>query len=517
MAVASPISIGVKQPIPDTCDPYSMFLGILKRAATLTPQPNMDLLAKFSKFVTEQILPQFEPLDSAANTSVPFWLDKTPYTLLRRMELQEKFSNITCKFDPKHYKVKCFIKAESYNEYKYPRGIYSRTDEYKTCVGPIFKLIEEVVFKHKVFIKKIPILERPSYLKEMLEQEGLSYLLSDFKAFESHFIPIMMACCEYLLYAHMVQNLPDGPDFLRLIREAMMGENECIFRYFTMYILGTRMSGEMNTSLGNGFFNWCLMMFIHFLKGLPPPEMAVEGDDGVTATIQGAVVADDFKQMGMSVEMNEVDKISETSFCGMVYDPDELITITSPIAYMVDFFWLDGKYVGASERKKWILLRTKALSALYQYPHCPIIHSMARYVVRMSEWVGEVDLRIFDTFKREAFLKNKEYYYNVFLLKNPTKKNINTKFLIEKLYNIPVEHQNKIDNYFDNLNVVITEIPDWIYSDFVHPHWVHYFDKYSEYINVKNPDDINYSPKTYDVLCDYDDLLPENFSDEYLV
>ncbi len=110
----------------------------------------------------------FDPLPPGLDMSVATWLSNTDYSLQRRVELQKIWDENDGIVSEQHKVVKGHIKDETYMDYKHARGINSREDVFKCAVGPCFKHIESVVYRHPAFIKHVPTKDRPSYIQSML-------------------------------------------------------------------------------------------------------------------------------------------------------------------------------------------------------------------------------------------------------------------------------------------------------------------------------------------------------------
>jgi hypothetical protein len=133
------------------------------------------------------------------------------------------------------------------------------------------------------------------------------------------------------------------------------------------------MSGDMNTSLGNGFSNLMLWKFMCF-KSKIKSEGFVEGDDGIFA-ISGSKLPDlsIAKRLGFALKLQTFDDPSKASFCGNVYADNIL---REPHDFLANFGW-SSSCIGAGVKVRRQLLRAKALSAKYETPHCPIVGALA--------------------------------------------------------------------------------------------------------------------------------------------
>lgn len=482
---------GVAQPHVDPGDRSTVEAGVRKRALCEPPKPNRTLLRRLTKFVNSWCKKNLVPIRFDSDTSVKAWLEKTNYPQTRKEELLRLWTDCNGHLRKKDFVVKSFVKAETYPEYKHARGINSRTDVFKCAVGPIFKLIEEEVFKHKSFIKKIPIAERPKYIANMLSRVGARFGTADFTAFESHFTRLIMKAIEIPMYSYMTQFLPDAKEFMGLVNNVIAGKNVCQYKFFDVIVEAKRMSGEMNTSLGNGFTNLMLILFTYSEVG-ENVECVVEGDDSLVSFMNAHPSIDDFRRLGFTIKMEISDAFEDASFCGLIFDPVDLINITDPMDALSSFGWASKFYVGAKSSRILTLLRCKALSYAHQYPGCPIIQSLSHYALRCTR---SYDVRKFIDNDRGINNWERDNLRMLIgpdgkILKVPYKQvPLNTRHLMERKFGIDVPTQLKIERYLDTLNCLqvlagpLLELDFGLYHD--------YFSRYSS-LTFRNDPDIDY-------------------------
>jgi hypothetical protein len=120
------------------------------------------------------------------------------------------------------------------------------------------KSIENVLFKYKAFIKHVPIPDRPKYIDDLIGRHGAKYIATDYTSFESSFVSEVMQVCEKQLYTYMA---PTRRKQVLQFMDIIGGINICKFKTCKTTIRGKRMSGEMNTSVANGFTNLMLMEY----------------------------------------------------------------------------------------------------------------------------------------------------------------------------------------------------------------------------------------------------------------
>jgi hypothetical protein len=264
--------------------------------------------------------------------------------------------------------------------------INSRSDEFKVFSGPAFKAIENELYKHSYFVKHTPVPERPA-LVASLKQAGRVYYISDYAAFESHMTKEFLQLCECQLYRHC---LADYPELAEIICRTLEGTNVIRTRSgYRARCIGRRMSGEMCTSLGNGFTNLMLTLFLCEEKGYEYDGF-VEGDDAVFAlhhpTLEPRLTAADYANLGFSIKLKQVPDPCYGSFCGLVCGESGQI-IRDPLRFCQKFGWTTS-FLHAGPAIMDQLLRAKALSAVYESPHCPIVSVLAREALRFTDGVN---------------------------------------------------------------------------------------------------------------------------------
>jgi len=410
---------------------------------------------------------EFGQIPPGYDFSVPTWLDKTSsYTSEQKQQFLQLLQDEP-QLKRKHFECKCFCKAETYPEIKPLRPIKSRSDRFKIEVGPGFQAINENLFIHECFVKKIPINERPHYLRELVSFMGFEIDCTDFSKFESHFIRVIMHIIEFTFYSYTLFKTSIHDYFMQICYDVLASDKQTfVYKYFTSSFSATRASGEMCTSSGNGFSNFCLYKFVCRLKGATYAKGGFEGDDGETCTkpSQSRPTTQDYLELGWFCKLNSVKNFSEASFCGMVADEHELINVCDIYKAVAEFGWTSETYAFSSQDVHLSLLRAKGYSMVYQYSGCPILDSLGHYALRVTHTsrIEELmNLKIqnqyfMDPYKREILLQA--------ILKGIPERKMpgpRTRELVERLYGISVSQQIRMENYLDNKND-LQPIPDWL-------------------------------------------------------
>jgi len=447
---------------------------------------------KFRQFVAKWLENNMTPLAFDTDVSFDTWLEKTPYTLARKQELRIKFADSNLHLGDvipnKFLKVKSFVKDEHYPEYKHARAINSRDDVFKCLVGPIYQAISEVLFSKSWFIKKIPIADRPQYIIDLLHRVGAWYLISDYTSFEAHFTKALMKDCEMQLAKYMSKDLPEGFEWCKLIERAKTGKNRINFKNFSMQVEAKRMSGEMDTSLSNGFSNLMFMLFLMAESGASDVSGVIEGDDGLFVATGPTPDTQMFTDFGLSIKLGKVEDLNYASFCGMVFDLKDKTNVTDPIEVLVEFGWTTQRYARSRKGVHMCLLRSKALSLAYQYPSCPILSKLAYKYCQLtasydsSSFLESQGTAMTNLYEIELLRKAHYYFDKNKLLEAPGS---GTRLLVEKLYNVSVSDQLLIEAYIDDI-VDLSPIDCPILEKYIPMVWRDYYDRFVIKLNYKS-------------------------------
>lgn len=396
--------LGVTWPVPDMDSEANQVLGMKQRVFVRHPLPDPELAAEFVAFAERDIKERFAQLPADHDMSVETWLMKGKkkwpgYKYRTYVEAYEQYTDWFEMMEGKRGAlmqqncIKAFLKDESYNKYKPPRGIYARTVGFKILFGPVFSAMEDVIFHDQEFIKHVPASERAAFLAAKLEG-GHTFLVTDYSRFESQFRPWLMQATTGFAIEHILEHLPHAEPFLRMFKEVLTGVNVIEFTSVLALLAGRRMSGEMDTSLSNGLANSTIMRFAAH-KHNATFKAVFEGDDGLLSWFgkQVPTVAW-FERLGLCIKLDVVESWAEASFCGVVVDVDSLVVTTDPVAAIADFGWLSSKKYGAfGVNKCRILYRARALSMLHQYPGCPVLQAFAKMVLRETRDIGDHGVR----------------------------------------------------------------------------------------------------------------------------
>lgn len=415
----------------DNRDPATMVAGLRQRLVRVPPTPNRPVLLRFRSFVKDWVLRNIKPVEKM---DLEEWLDSTNYNELRKKQLRDAYHE--CKGHPNHKqrrRIKTHVKREDYPEYKHARTINSRSDHFKVYSGPFFKPLENELYQHREFVKHMTPSERAKRIESM-RGTNMHIYQSDFTAYESHFTREVQEACEMILYQHAFIKYPQ--DFTTL-RRTLTGTNVLATRQgVRAKVSARRMSGEMNTSLGNGFTNFMLAKFLCAEKHAKCFDMVVEGDDAIICT-DVVLTAADYAQLGFTIKLQEVKDIKNASFCGLIFaNADEVIK--DPLRFFQHFGWTES-HLTAGFKYHMGLLHAKALSALHELPQCPIIGAAARYAV---QYTAKYPAIFTDAYQKRLYDKE---WVNV-----PLSPSYATRVLFHSLFHIDIDSQIQIERDLAN-------------------------------------------------------------------
>lgn len=363
----------------DVRDDYTLECSFKKRLLRDIPEPEPYALEHFGRFVGRWLVAN---VPKATLMSFDDWIATAPYTQEKKNEFVSVHESLrggrpTLK---QCQDVLAFGKTESYPSWKHARMINSRSNFFKVWSGPLFKSIENVVYSLPWFIKHVPVADRARHVVS-IKKANCFYYCTDYTAFESHFTPEFLTVCECQLYQWCLDYSSDS----KFLCSVIAGKNKMHTRTgVKATVYGRRMSGDMCTSLGNGFTNLMLMLYAVYCN-CGTCEGFVEGDDGIFASTT-IVDASDFQRLGFSIKIERVLDPCRSAFCGLVFAESGQI-VRNPFKFLQTFGWTSSFLKGKRSLMDQ-LLRAKALSAIYECPQCPVVGAVARFA--LARTVGVV-------------------------------------------------------------------------------------------------------------------------------
>lgn len=428
----------------DSNDPQTLEFAFRKRLFRDVPDASKEELGLLANYV-DDFLHKYVPVVTPMDFEV--WLNTTSYNEARKAELRDAHNLLRGAPPSKRQcsHIDTFPKLEPYEEFKHARMINSRCDAFKVFSGPCFKAIENVIYDLPWFMKHVPHDEKAARVADLI-RSGSHYYQTDFTAFESHFTMDVMKALEIRLYEHCLSGFKDTS----VLTSALLGRNKMRTRTgLRATCVARRMSGDMCTSLGNGFTNLMLALFIVESKKNGKLRGFVEGDDGLFSTTV-PLTTSDYESLGFTIKIEEVANPCEASFCGLVFASSGEI-VRDPVRFLNRFGWTSS-FINAGPLVMDELLRAKALSAAYETPQCPIVGVIARHAIHLTTGVTP-------RFTEDGYHERVPVDFQVPQFAPST----DTRLLFEHLYGVSVQNQLTAEAQILNGNL------DCL-LDLLHPH-----------------------------------------------
>jgi hypothetical protein len=226
------------------------------------------------------------------------------------------------------------------------------------------------------------------------------------------------------------------------------------------------MSGDMCTSLGNGFTNLMLWLFLANTLGLVA-DGVVEGDDGLFVCRcafgsnrgRSVVLAPEtFEQLGFRAKLKFAGNVGEAGFCKLFFD-DAGNTVADPAPILCGVGWTHSPLLRSGPIIMEQLLRAKGYSLLALFPNCPILTSFGRMIIRCVgdgklRWDGEGGHADWWTFTSVLMNTNVNSINAKDMLKKACTIALSSRILMQKLFNVSVESQLELEAYFDHMTKI---------------------------------------------------------------
>lgn len=345
------------------------------------------------------------------------------------------------------YVATTFGKKEFLSMYKPTRLINPLSDKTKFVFGPIFKSIEEEVYKLPMFVKHIPRKDLAEYIANKLSGD---VYVTDYTSFESLFVNDIIDI-EWQWYSYLLKNYPYER---RLVHDFLFRRNKYKRAGLSASTMCRRLSGSMNTSLGNCIANYVITTYLCKLSGFHLTNCVFEGDDGVICGSGKAPSSDLAAQCGLLLKI-ERRTVRNSSFCGMIFDPSSLQMIKDPLHTMLRFGWTLSNRMWMKDCRP--LLVAKAYSLLYELPACPVLSEMARTVVRKVK----VDPIFDDDYWTQTILRRDKHDQLDMFIETPTRE------LFSSEFGVPIDMQLRLEEYFrkwDGLAPLKGPLFEWLFE-----------------------------------------------------
>lgn len=463
MPMSRTLLSGLAVAVPPAADGYdTALMGAFKRTMALPPKVDNQWISELYEFTQEFIKSNFQKVTPDWDK----WYSEVNQPLWRKLEYlkghEDYLSNKmhldlmasvygTDKYKPdKEFErvIQCtrFTKKEFYEEVKTPRNIHPRSLTYMSIVGPAYHEISKQVFSLPQFIKKIPVAQRARYISKLC-RDGGRCISTDYSSFECSFTRQIQETIEMQLYDYCLGSDKNMFNWCH----AQCVESNIKGKHFDVAMDTCRMSGEMCTSLGNGFSNFMLMKFMAHKLNIHDMDGVVEGDDGLFVYTGPIIDPLYFHKLGFNIKLINT-PLEEASFCGNVFDMRDGINVTEPL-YTMASAGFSFSAVGAGKNNIKVLTAAKAMSMICEYPQCPIIHSLAKRMLRTTKWSIDQMRRHVLTYvnnSRNLSMWDRENITeSIYAKLTAPPPPIRTRVLFEKLYGIPVYTQIVLEQELD--------------------------------------------------------------------
>lgn len=463
-----------------------------KRVGSATPPLDRSRIRRLRVFVRKWIKSHLDPLAATTDVSHSTWAEESSLPRWKVDAYIEALRENHWHVEPSDAIADGFLKDEDYLEVKAGRLIHSRRARFKAAVGPIFHQIEKSVFSQlsRYFVKYLPVCDRPRRMKQM-EKAGSIYVGTDYSKFEATITRELMSAVELQLYSYMVGNLSDvaKSQFLGLLH-CLSGVNHMRYKEAKAKVPATRMSGDMCTSLGNGFTNLMVFLFVCKEKGLDIEHLdgVVEGDDGLFVMSQDILSPHDFESLGLLIKIVKNTDIGRTGFCSLYFDTQDLENVADPAELLAKFGWTRSCRMHCRPDKLKELLRAKAFSLAYELPGCPVAGALARMALRLTRGHRVV----FDTpdgspsYWASQCLQGQTELTPEIDRRLQAPISMRTRHLVEDLFGVSVPLQIQIEETLDNM----TSIEPLDFKDLRVPDsWK---DDWDNYVACRGPGEVSF-------------------------
>lgn len=374
--------------------------GFLKR---MCPQCkiNKDALVQLNEtvdeYISERNLRPLPKIEISHDNLDQLWLNDSKYTRRQKQRFHAILENYLQTKDTTHlFDIGSFIKKETYSEHKESRTISAPSNLAKCLTALVIKPIENMIYNEH-YIKH----HKREEIIDMVNKIRKHPILyeTDYTSFEGTIsVPIMQAV-ELKIFKYLLQN---NMELYNIIERIDISPTKYEFTKDTYAIMsGSRKSGCLWTSLGNGITNEMLMRLLAKVNQVDL-EYLVEGDDGLIgceATLDFTVLA----KLGFVVKASPCSDINELSFCGMIFSRQDCLTCKIQDVINTFGYTFDSAYINHKVQMRRLgLLKAKALSYYYMYPHTPIVSELSYWIITSLKDV-KVRREYYDWWEYETF------------------------------------------------------------------------------------------------------------------
>jgi len=455
----------------DNKDGEFILLGATKRAAFRPPPVEKTLQEEFRAFVKEEIKKIFTPIVEESWDPFEEWLSGLIISQSRKEEIRTAYEQFEQTGElPPAVRIGSFLKDEPAEELKAPRWINARDDAAKAVLGPFFQKITDQFALLPEVIKTVPVEDRPKYLDELFGSFDVLVSSKDFTSFEAHFLSWIMEiegeCYEYVYGSYSQYH--KVIKFMNYIQGRFIGGtykmNALSMRNWgSLLVRAKRMSGEMNTSLGNTLMNLMVIRFIAYKKKAHVV-CVVEGDDSLSRWFppEATPTVEEYKALGWKVKDVRFLRPGDASFCGNVYDCEDLEVVKDPMYILVSLGWLNRKWNGCKNSVRMQLLKAKVMSMAHQYGRCPIVWAASKRLLELTADVKIKKKLLYNFYDQYWMTEGLRHNYSSPKISEP---GLNSRLLVERMYSISIQDQYDIEEKLLNMELGPISLPDYLLKE----------------------------------------------------
>lgn len=452
-------SFGSTKDVPYCSDPdldMNLEMAFRKRLCPVLPKGELPLYKELEIFVGEYLRKNFHPLPLVEYSREVFeeWLSHTHYDGPRIEQLEHRYDVLESKkfhLTNSSYSGEIFPKREFYEGPKDVRMINSRSDEFKVKVGPYIKMIEDQVYKDPHFVKGIPIDQLPH---KLIKLKPWDYIIeTDYSSFESSFSYEYVKVVEMQMFRYFLVNNPEIlSDVLNSYESSPDHERvqKLYSKRMTAHLTGCRLSGELWTSLGNGFSNLMNMLFLCKIKNIKCDGF-VEGDDGLFGVSEPSLTKEDFARLGFVIKMDYVNQVQDTTFCGNTFSDQSMKLLINPENIGRMFWTCSPTYLKSKPEKLKDLFRSKAASMYVTGRFTPVAGHLA---FAMLQRFGKGKVQSLNGYWRHEIA---EYFKTLSCV--PPIIAYSDRVLYAQKFQLPISDQLMLEDYIKNCDNPEMNIP----------------------------------------------------------
>lgn len=321
-------------------------------------------------------------------------------------------------------------------------------------LGPFISALEHHLLQLPWLVKGMDINGRDRKMKTLLDYDH--FVETDFSRFDSTISALIMEEVEHKVFS-LFFNKDDYPDFHNALKCTLKtrGQTADSYQYTTF---GSRCSGDVHTSIGNGIINRFLIWLVY--HKIPHNDWTAfhEGDDGIQAVSSQWVpqILYNFtmlRSLGFECKINHSEVLSELTFCGRVmYKKDGLLVSMADLPRALAKFHivintLPIKFAAVA----------KALSYISTDSHTPVLGSYAKALVRtLPEVSFEVLRKKLAKVQMRVYSKKKVLKGMISDFKSPGPEEY---AVCSHRWQWTNSHLQYLDDYYSNLNYIPAVLP----------------------------------------------------------